>query len=372
VAATSSTSSSDFPKATGVNPCVPTAFLLAIAILIAFELFLRTRDPHTLIAYPKRAAGDDQTVTYKAVREYIALDGPAEVALVGSSQMREGVTMPVLIDEIRARAGRDLRVANYAARGARADAMEAVVHYLLSQPTKPRLIVIGLSVRDLRTDDLDLPRMAVFWNARDWWRETGKIGWRATDVLPIVIRNEASQVSWTLRFRDQLAIELVKPFARFGISVESEGNPIVGEQTLQHAGSRGLRNLTEIRIAPRRMLAAARLSYDYPAGPKPSETMTLRLRSLLQQIELAGVRAIIVEMPVADRLKTDLTRVGLLKWFNRSVTTLTIETPIRFIPTTAQPIQPGPEHFSDLQHHNRIGAELFSQWLAGEMAGELE
>ncbi len=374
MAATSSTSSSDSPGTTPKAASrAPWAFLLAIAIVIAFELFLRTRDPRSLIAYPVLPASADQTVTYKAVREYVAVDGPAEVALIGSSQMREGVSMPVLIDEIEKNAGRPVSVANYATRGARADGMQAVVQYLLNQPRKPKLIVIGLSVRDLRTKEIDLPRMAVFWDVADWWRESSKtLGWRATDVLPIVLRNEAGKAIYTLRFRDQLAIDLAKPFERFGVPVARDTNPIIGEVTYQHTGRRGLRKVSEVRLSPRRMLSNARISYDYPAGPKPSEPMTLRLKAMIEQIEAAGVKAMIVEMSVADLLKNDLVRVGQAQWFNRSVTTLTQHSPVRFIPAATQPVQLGPDYFSDLQHHNRRGAELFSQWLAAEVAGELK
>jgi hypothetical protein len=365
VAATSSTSSSSTRRATGF----PSAFVLTIVIVIAFELYLRTRDAEELIAYPELGIGGDQTVTYKAVREYIALEGAANVALVGSSQMRENVVMPRLIESVRAKVGRDITVRNYATRGARADVMNAVVDELLDQPVKPDLIVIGVSVRDLRTQELDLPRLALFWDTREWLAESRSLGWSTTRVLPTVVRNELGRISYTLRFRDQLAIDVSRPLAPvFGYPVDREPNPIVGEVSWQHMGGRGLRNLVEPNISPRRMLNLSRESYAYQDGPKPSEPQTRRLQSMIRRIESADVRAVLVEMPVADYLENDLAARKLTTSFDRSVRSLVAGTRIRYITTAEQPFQPGHAHFVDLQHLNRPGAELFGDWLAEVIA----
>lgn len=367
MAATSSTSSSETRK-----HGFPVAFALAILILIGLEVFLRTRDPHSLIAYPELGISGDQTVTYKAVREYIAVDGAADVALVGSSQMREDVVMPQLIEQVRKQTGRDVVIRNYATRGARADVMNAVVDELLDQPAKPDLIVIGISVRDLRTQELDLPRLALFWDLDEWIRESRTFGWQSTSVLPTVVRNELSKFSYTLRYRDQLAIEVSKPLAPlFGYSVNREPNPIIGEGSWQHIGGRGLRNLVDPKVSPRRMLYTARESYAYQDGHKPSEPQTRRLLSMIKRIEASGVRAVIVEMPVADYLENDLKARGLPKAFDRSVRSLLQSTSIPYITTDEQRFAPGHEHFVDLQHLNRPGAERFSEWLAELIANSL-
>lgn len=358
---TSSTSSSETPR-TGRFPW---AFLIAILIVIVVELFLRTRDRQNLIAYPELGVGGDQTVTYYAVREYIELGSEGDVVLVGSSQMREAVVMPRLIQRVDQELGRPVRIRNYATRGARADVMEAVVKTILEQPRKPSLMIIGLSVRDLRTQVLDLPRLAIFWRLSDWWQAFREIGSPVTSVLPIVIRNEFSRICYSLRYRDQLSIELSKPLARwFGYSVAREPNPIIGQMSWQHLGGRGLRNLVNPRISPRRMLIMARQSYAYEEGPKPSEPQTRRLQSLIRRTETSGVPTLIVEMPVADYLQKDLSARKLPQEFQRSVRSLVNGTSIRFIPVSEQPFQPDRTHFSDLQHFNRRGAEQFSDYLA--------
>lgn len=367
MAATSSTSNSD-PH----PPGKPWAFVLAIVIVLAFELYVRTRPTSSLIAYPQVSAYEDQTVHYRAVRQSIDAYGVADVALVGSSQMREGVTMPRLIENLHQRLGPDITIANYATRGARADVMQATVQYLLNQPKKPQLVVIGISVRDLRTQDIDWPRLAVFWDIHQWISEARKTGWRATDVLPVVIRNQASKVSHTLRYRDQLAIDLTSPLGKvFEYQPGVEGNPIAGEVTWQHEGSRGLRNLVEPTISPRRMMLNARPSYAYEQGSKPSEPLTKRLQTLIRQLDQSGVRAILVEMPVADYMENDLLARKLPAAFDRSVNSLVAGTSVRYLPTSVQGFKPTRAHFTDMQHFNRPGAELFSDWLADEIAKEL-
>jgi hypothetical protein len=351
---------------------VPWAFVLAIAIVIAFELFLRTRPAESMIAYPQVAAYEDQTVHYRAVRQSIDAFGTADVALVGSSQMREGVAMPRLIDNLHERLGLNITVANYATRGARADVMQAAVQYLLNQPKKPRLIIIGISVRDLRTQSIDWPRLAVFWDTNQWLAEFRTVGWRTTDVLPVVIRNETGKLSHSLRYRDQLAIDIAAPFGKlFGYAPANEGNPIAGESTWQHQGSRGLRDLVDPRISPKRMMINARASYAYEDGAKPSEPLTRRLQTLINQLDRAGVGAILVEMPVADYMENDLAARKLTAAFDRSVNSLVAGTSVRYLPTSAQPFKPTRAHFTDMQHFNRPGAELFSDWLADEIAKEL-
>ncbi|MBC7782509.1 MAG: hypothetical protein H7144_01610 [Burkholderiales bacterium] len=374
----SSTSNSDDPSAQPtkshsraahrVGGGMPVALMLAIGIVCAVEIFLRTRDPHSLIAYPELAASDDQTVTYVAAREFIATDSPADIALIGSSQMREGVWMPALIDDLRSQLG-DVRVANYALRGARADAMEAVTQYLATHPRPPKLAVIGLSVRDLRGAEPDVTRMAVFWDFSRWTTELRAHGFDAAPALPVVIRNGLGKISYTLRYRDQIAMDLTRPLKPLGIDYRREGNPIIGETTFQLTGGRGLKTLeiARTRISMRRMLARARDSYAWAESPEPSPAMVQRLRSMLTALKERGIAVVIVEMGVAEPLQNDLIAADMATAFDNTVSRIASEEGVRFIPAEVQPFKLGEVHFSDLQHHNRPGAEIFGKWLAGEI-----
>lgn len=351
---------------------VPWAFLLAIGIVIAFEAFLHTRNPRALIAYPQLGAAMDQTITYTAARQFMEQE-PVEVALIGSSQMREGVAMPRLIEAVKERAGRDVSIANYAMRGSRVDAMQAAVQHLLDQKHKPKLIVIGIAVRDLRTQEIDYPRLSLFWDLHEWLTyEQPQLGWESTRYLPTVIRNEASKVSYTLRYREQLAIEATRPFASvFGIKLVRESNPIVGELSWQLSYGKGERSLADPKVNPKRLFDGAWKNHAYEEGPRPSEPMTQRLQMMIRQIQASGVSAILVEMPVSSYLESELTKHRMAQEFDKTVTNAIQGTSIRYIPCADQGFHPGLEHFTDIQHLNRAGAERYGDWLAGEIAAEL-
>ncbi|MGC4030881.1 MAG: hypothetical protein QM754_03915 [Tepidisphaeraceae bacterium] len=154
MAAASSTSNSDAapaaatPVAHGPRPQprfgFPWAVVLALLVVAGVEVYLHTFPKMKLIAY---ASDEGQ---YHAVRDTVDAIGPAEVALIGSSQMREGVTMPLLIAETEKRLGRRVTLSNYAVRGARLDGFDAIVQFLQRQPVPPKLIIVGVSQRDLR------------------------------------------------------------------------------------------------------------------------------------------------------------------------------------------------------------------------------
>jgi hypothetical protein len=368
-----------------VKAGVPWAFLMAIGIVLAIEIVLHVRDERKIIAY----ASD--TSQYQAVRDYMRHDGPAEVSLIGSSQMREGVTMPRLLEATRNAAGREVKIANYAARGAQVDADDAIIREMLRQPTQPRVIVIGLSVRDLRLagqppppgspDDAprirDWPRLALFWTAGDWWREFRHGGWAMTDVLPIVVRNYAGEALYTLKHREAISNAIARRAAPLIRRVDKdyfyndpdEPNPIVGETSFQHLGNRGLRNLVESKLSENNLRKRTIPYYRFdPKHPEMAPEMVARLHAMVDQLRGSKAQVIVVEMPVAPQLRRLISLSRLDETFNTEMRTALAGTNIRFIPFSEQPFQPTNEHFSDLQHLNRPGAERFSDWLAGVIA----
>ena len=372
MAAILSTSSSD-PSSHGPHPHAPLgrpwALVIALGIVAVFEIYLHTRDPMKLIAY---ASDEGQ---YHAVRDTVAAQGPAEVALVGSSQMREGVVMPVLLAELEKKVGRPVRVANYATRGARLDAMDAVVRFLQKQPTPPRLIVVGLGPRDLRADTVDWPRVALFWDTADWWRAFRRRGADVAgvgDALPVVIRNAAGRVLDSLRYREEIALTLKRPFARFGVSVAEDGNPILGEVSEQHLGSRGARSLTKAKVSVRKIFDRARESYmfDQPAKPRPA--MRSALNDLVAVLGSRPGGGLLVQMPVADFLQAEIDNKGQTKAFQAAVSEVAKAAGVDFVPVSRQGFRPTDDHFSDLQHLNRSGAEGFATWLATETAKRID
>ena len=340
---------------------------MALALVAAVEVFLHTRDRLSLIAY---ASDEGQ---YHAVRDTVRAIGPAEVALVGSSQMREGVVMPALVAELEKRLGRKVHVANYATRGARLDAMNGVVRFLQKQPNPPKLIVVGLGPRDLRADTVDWPRVALFWDAGDWWKTYKHYGFGATDLLPVVIRNLAGRMLCSLNYREEISLALQRPFARAGLALDTveDGNPILGQVSSQHEGSRGQRSLSRTKVSINRIFQRAQDSYmfDQPAKARPA--MKSALHDVVSAFAGNPSQGLLVQMPVAAFLQKEIDNKGQTKAFLSAVTTEAAATGVGFIPSDKQGVHPTDDDFSDLQHLNRPGAEAFGIWLANEIAARL-
>lgn len=373
MAAISSTSSSN-PAASaepahGPRPHAPLgkpwALLIALAIVAVVEIVLHTFDPMKLIAY---ASDEGQ---YHAVRDIVEAKGPAEVALVGSSQMREGVVMPMLKAELETKLGRPVHVANYATRGARLDAMDAVVRFLQQQPTPPALIVVGLSPRDLRADTVDWPRVALFWDFADWRAAYAKAGWPVTDVLPVVARNAAGRVLRTLRYREEISLTLQRQFGSLGVNAREDRNPILGDETDQHQGGRGQRTMTTPAASLRSIMNRTKGTYLFDEKPAPRPAMKAALHDLTSAFAARPAGGLLIQMPVAEYLQTALDRSGQTKAFQKAVTAQAAQAGVEYLSVDRQGFRPTNDHFSDLQHHNRPGAEAYSAWLADVLAGRL-
>ena len=123
---------------------VPTAFLLALVMLLGLEIVIRQIDPPALIAYDTEDA-----LAYEAVRHYLEFVGPADVGFVGSSRMLNGVVMPDLRRELSMVLDRPVSVANYALPGANADEVEAAVRLILRQEERPEILVYGVTPKQL-------------------------------------------------------------------------------------------------------------------------------------------------------------------------------------------------------------------------------
>ena len=341
----------------------PWAFLLALLNVAAVEVFLHTRDPMTLIAY----ASDEGM--YHAVKDTVAAQGAAEVALVGSSQMREGVVMPTLTAELEKKVGRPVRVANYAVRGARLDVMAAEVRFLLKQKNPPKLIVVGVSPRDVRAEEYDWPRVALFWNSRDWWRAFRRSGWETTDVLPVVIRNEAGRVLASLRYREELSMKAQR---LFGVDTPEEGNPILGQVVLQHEGSRGIRTMVNPAAAMRKIIDRVAPTYLFDKSPKPPQAMRTALHDLTTAFAANPGGGLLVQMPVAPALQDAIDKARQSRPFHALVSEEAKTAGVVYLPVGDQSFRATNEHFSDLQHLNRRGADAFAIWLSGEIAQRLK
>ena len=363
MADSSSTSNSD-PRPP-IRFGVPWGLIGAIVLIVAVEAALRLIGPIKLIAF---ASDEGQ---YRAVRDFIDAQGPADVALIGSSQFREAIAMPRLTESIEKYAGHDIWAANYSMRGARVDVLDAAVRYLLRQPRPPKLIIVGFSPRDLRAKEPDWPRVAIFWTPADWLREFREHR-EVLSVMPIVVRNEAGRGLWSLRYREEISLWVQRHFARLGVDASEDRDPIIGEMTAQHVGPKGLAYFEEKGVSKRRLFDRVADSYLFDQPPTPPAQMQQRLVSLASQFDRADCRGLWIEMPVAAPLAERLKQTKLKSAFETAVHNAIVGRPIDYIVAEDRPVQFDKTEFRDLQHLNLPGAQRMSDWVASEIVSRVK
>ncbi len=267
---------------------LPWALLMAITLLALAEMGVRQMNPTSLIV------SRDDSDQARAVRDVISLDEPFDVAFLGSSMMYQGINVPDLQAKLRNATGQETRVRNFAVRGGRMDVFAATVRHLLRQENKPRLFVIGTSIRDLRDYDLDLDRLSLFWNVQDFRTITRERGYRATKYLPTVIRNEIEPHFSLLKYRNALSLQIERLFVR----VNSEPMPVLGKSPSQHLGSKRDEVLTldEFKSSSNKRRMAQAYRVDLP--PQPSETFTRCIDQIIDDCRKADVKVIFLDMPI--------------------------------------------------------------------------
>src|SRR3954454_14052637 len=104
MANSSSTSSSE---KTEPSPRVPIAFIGALVILLGIEVLARQQLPKLSLPYNM---GDAQ---YRVLHDHLLLHGPSEIAIVGSSRIRDAIVSPIVTEKLHA-AGITMSFANFA------------------------------------------------------------------------------------------------------------------------------------------------------------------------------------------------------------------------------------------------------------------
>ena len=329
----------------------PWAMFWALVILAGVELAVRSADPRNVIPY-KYGEGE-----HHAVAAYIDALGPADVCFVGSSTTREAV----LAAEVRRRCERaklPVTVANYGLAGLRTDGMELVIRRLLAHERKPRLIVCGVTARELRAWRPDRRRLAIFWSLPDWARNTRSDPAFAGPQFPNVLRQEIARRYLTLRYRDAAREWLA---ARVGRD-ERQAAPILGDSlTPWHLDDRSLktREMPEGRIEE--YLEQNRLNDpNVRAHDAAMHAAFVRLMNLCRE---AGVPLIVFQPPLSDMMKESLPD-GVYSGFLDLATRLTREAGVRFVPPAELETYIGDGGFREFSHLNHKGAQKFTKAIA--------
>lgn len=347
MAAASSTSSSRPPLKCGV----PWALLLAIGLLAAFEVGLHRVPLADLVYY-----GDDTTQRY-ALRDRAELGLGPDLALIGSSQMRQAVVMPEFIPLARRQLGRSLTVGNYALRGGKMDVMYYLVRALCESKKPPKVIILGVSVRDLRGNEPDWDSIAPFAHWKDIPAELKRNGTGALQMIPTVFRDRVLGWYRTLRFRDYINYLLKTQF----VYVRDEGDISLGDT------ARELTFLTRsLDSSPMSRLTLVRRmgwSFDFAHSPRPAESMVRYLDKIAQECHKRHVKLLVVELPISSILQRALPK-KFYSQFQQAMAAFHKRTKVPYLPTTALVPHYSNAQFYDAQHLNYRGAMLFGPKLA--------
>ncbi len=173
----------------------PWALALAVALVAGVELFVRRFEPRDLIAYetgvPERYAA----------RYHIQSYGAPEVSFVGSSRVHMGILCPVVSEELAARCGRPVGVANFASGGALIEEIEPLVAYMMRHEPVPRLLLYGVDPEQVRGPQLYNDRSPIFWSLDDLWCAQATVDADVGALWPDVLRNHLADAWLTFRYR---------------------------------------------------------------------------------------------------------------------------------------------------------------------------
>jgi len=333
----------------------PWALAIALLLVASVEVWLH------LSGWPKRVPWSSGQDEYYVVAAELDRHGAAEVAIIGSSRTRESIHMPALRKEVRKITGREVWIANYAESGARAYDFAAHVRRLLRDKHPPKVIVIGLSERDLGDDGSKFDQAPQFWNLSDWKREEQRRGFRAVaDDLPTVLRNYIGRVYWTLRYRDVIRIRLRQLF----LGQKDEPMQIQGDLTSwqRYNPDRNLRN----RKAPEAVVK--KYARSLARGRYPNRDLATALDELAAECKAANVRLIFYEIPVPQVLR-GYVDPDVYTRFHKEVQRVCSENGARFIKAGGLHIKYTDSDFREPSHMNAGGARRLSTALGKRVLG---
>lgn len=314
------------------------------------------------------------------VRAYRAFDaevdelGAAPVSIVGSSRSREALLVPPLAEAWGLPAGPG-GVANYSMAGSQAADVEVVVRRLLGADPPPRLLVYGMSARQLQAGDDRLEGKGQFlWRLSDWWRVRGELGSDADRLLPAALKNELAAQSVLFSFRGELvdALQdkdpgaLPKAWARLWAPPSTKAHPMRGTLPPWQQGRN--RNASR-KVSDAHVKKYVGTRFDIPGWPDTWQVP--HLRALVDVAQAAGVTVIFVEVPLNDRLRRQLPP-GTEEGFRRVVREVAAAHGVRFLEADSLGLTFEDADYREQSHMNLRGAERFSRAVASALRPDVE
>ena len=280
----------------------PRALVLAVALVLLFEIALRGS------GWPKHFPYELGRMEYGIAAAQIERAGAAEVSIVGSSRTRESIVVPLMAQRLTERLGRPVSVANYASSGAYTTDFEATTKRLLRATPKPKVILIGISERDLIYAGRIWDEVGPFRNVDDLRESIHERGVEGLEELPVMIRSSIGRRWRTLGLRDMLRFEIVAQLT--STAVEPFPSPAEGGLSIWQRTSPS-RNLAKKPIKKSRVLER---SAAFRFEQFPHTQLGDSLDDLMSACDEAGVPLVIYEVHQSKALRDALPK-GFYKRF---------------------------------------------------------
>lgn len=347
---------SNFEKDTSRWAGKPWACLLAVAMLIAVELVVRSLPVEVLIPH---GLGE---VEYEAVALTIRDIGPAQTCIVGSSRSREGLNADKFGDG----------AANYSCPANRIAEVEAVINLILRQrDNSTQRIIYGITPFQLLPREQEGPQAveAIFWDWEDWRRESEQFPDFAGPTRARLVRQAISRSMQTLRYRSKPGSILIDTFelAKRGrlhettveqlLSGSAIAQPTLGTVSRWHV-LEPERSLVTEPIPDRRVqqfLSKQLINGEFIIGDDEVE----RLHRIVKLCRENGIELVLVELPLPEIMKKYIPE-SVFSEFRETIVKLAESEAISLVSLDALMLDLQNEHFLDSSHLNRAGSTRLS------------
>jgi len=318
VAKRSSTSSS--------RAALPWGPIGAVLLLGAFEAGLRVVRPEGHVMYSSGLQAS------RLLPLELAENGSADVVVLGSSRALQGVSVPHLRGRLEA-AGAELRVANYALTGARAEEVNLVAHTMLRHRPRPALVLYSVEPRGLLPRVRGSSGVRAGLRLRDWVRLRRRGGAPNGDYFGAAVRNSLTDRLWLFRYahvfeatRDRAAGHRWSYFVkRMTVLTRRDTAPMLGGPSIWHDES----PLHSANLSRKR--ASSYLKRVTEGEPyRLAELQLAHMHDTVGALRAAGVDVVLYEQPPSRGLRAALPK-DVLPAFQEQMRALAAEHDVRYV-----------------------------------------
>lgn len=342
----SSTSSSELTRP---GRAFPRALAAAVAVVLAVEIALRLLPAPTFTGYGQGLG------SYYEIRHAIETDGPAGVAVVGSSRGRESLVMPDLAERLASAGSGALRVGNYSCPDAKADEILLITRMLTAGDARPRAIVYFVSPRILHGETLSEQRREIFGVFPDQYGAEPEHWLASLSEKPLWdLRNVLHRHYFTFRYRHWIRNNLVA-----AIRGRTPTSPVRGGFTNWQLNAPG-RSLVNRPVGRAQIDAYVNRLLDAEGRYAMGGIRVDALRETIRLCREQEVPLLLVAAPIAPDLM-EAYPDGLYGGFLGILAQLQEEEGVSFHTLEELGVELGREHFREQSHLNRAGAEILTR-----------